>query len=1076
MPCAPNQLLEFCFDGLKIFLQNDMRPSNFQVHLHEMICVEIFAGCAQLSASLKQAGFSILPIDHQKGKTLKAKLMILDLTKQSDVNVLFGILATANIAYCHCAPVCGTGSRAREIPLPPGMEQFNAEPLRDKHRPLGLPNLRPNDAARVSAANKLYFLTLCVAFVAAKRHFLLSVENPSNAYFWLAMQVLAEQFPLLGSTWFEGESTHFQACAHGGLRDKWTCWFGTKSVFTGLRALCSHDHPKDAWRPYMDQYGRPVFPTKAEAAYPELLCQRVAQIVRLAAIDRGAKVDPNAYRPTDKQSDAKLNRKHGLAALPPIVAEYKLVTDTIPNSKVSYKVISALPSSGKKGDDHALGLRGTQIQLSDEYKTGDALYGVYRDHKEFLDAALSAQHPMDAACHVPEVLARNIAKVLNDGPKLTNARRKLEVLKIKKRALQLQHEEEQLHASMDPEMAMLMKGKNLLLWKELMEQTGVDDPTLFEECVSGFRLVGQAQASPQFPYGFVPMQQTPEELQRKAIWLRKANTSKCRSTGRNELDELVWKQTLEERDLGWLKGPFDENEIDALVGSSQWLATRRFPLEQKDKTRLIDDALASGLNSAYGTSNKLVLFDVDTLVSMVVQIAKAFQHTGKALITGAGEQLPLSVSTAWSRPFQVLGRTLDLQSAYKQVGPYMPEVWNRIIVVYDPHTDKPRYFVSSALMFGSTAAVYAFNRMSRSIWHILAHVLNLWATVYYDDFPMVEMAETAEVAALCIGEILDALGWRYAKTGNKAPPFCEQFDVLGVTVDLLQPHEGKILLKNKASRVRSIVESIDKLILAGKIEPGVASSIHGQLNFAQGQYLGAPLKPSMKFLSSVASTGWNDSMKPLLAVAAIYTKAVMQYDAPRCISLSDVVRPLVVFTDGAWESSADSPAGAGLVVVDPVTGVRASHEVIVPDCLVDHWKEMGKTQLIAELELLPVIIFFEHYKELCRNRRVLLFVDNNAIRDSVSKGSSKTLSVLVLLSELHRLWTELQCLCWVSRVPSLSNVSDLPSRKKAQLAATVINGKLGEPLHPSSKLCDLICDSTSFVQFMRQHLQEKTKK
>lgn len=151
-------------------------------------------------------------------------------------------------------------------------------------------------------------------------------------------------------------------------------------------------------------------------------------------------------------------------------------------------------------------------------------------------------------------------------------------------------------------------------------------------------------------------------------------------------------------------------------------------------------------------------------------------------------------------------------------------------------------------------------------------------------------------------------------------------------------------------------------------------------------------------------------MKPLLAVAAIYTKAVMQYDAPRCVSLSDVVRPLVVFTDGAWESSADSPAGAGLVVVDPGTGVRASHEVIVPDCLVYHWKEMGKAQLIAELELLPVIIFFEHYKELCRNRRVLLLVDNNAIRDSVSKGSSKTLSVLVLLSELHRLWTELQCL------------------------------------------------------------------
>ena len=59
-------------------------------------------------------------------------------------------------------------------------------------------------------------------------------------------------------------------------------------------------------------------------------------------------------------------------------------------------------------------------------------------------------------------------------------------------------------------------------------------------------------------------------------------------------------------------------------------------MEQKDKTRPIDDALASGLTSAYGTSNKLTLFDVDTLVSMVVQVAKAFQQPGGPLTTGTG--------------------------------------------------------------------------------------------------------------------------------------------------------------------------------------------------------------------------------------------------------------------------------------------------------------------------------------------------------------------------------------------------------------------------------------------------------
>jgi hypothetical protein len=268
---------------------------------------------------------------------------------------------------------------------------------------------------------------------------------------------------------------------------------------------------------------------------------------------------------------------------------------------------------------------------------------------------------------------------------------------------------------------------------------------------------------------------------------------------------------------------------------------------------------------------------------------------------------------------------------------------------------------------------------------------------------------------------------------------------------------------------------MDKLILAGKVEPGDEASLHGQLNYAQGQYLGAPLKPAMKFLSNVAASGWCDSMKPLLAVASIYTKAVMQYDEPRCISLMDQTTPLVTFTDGAWEPSASSPAGAGIVLVDPVDGIRIAHEVVVPPCLVEHWKSMGKAQLISELELLPVVVFFEKYKELCSRRRILLFVDNNAIRDSVSKGTSKSLSVLVLLSEIHRIWTEIQCLCWVSRVPSLSNVSDLPSRGKANHTAAVIGGTIGKPLDPSPRLCDLICDLNSFVQFMRQHLKMNNK-
>eukprot|EP00435_Cladocopium_sp_Y103_P047030 s317_g13.t1 len=408
--------------------------------------------------------------------------MILDLTKQADIDVLINMLLTANIAYCHCAPVCGTGSRAREIPLPANMKHLQAEPLRSADHPLGLPQLRGRDADRVQAANRLYFLTLCVAYIASLRRFILSVENPSNAYFWLAVQTLSEAHPQLASAWFANESVHFQACAHGGERDKWTCWFGTPEVFHPLRAFCTHVHAKQEWRPYLDAAGRPVFPTKAEAAYPELLCKRVATLVQQCAIARGATGPTSAYVPQGRTEESRTGRRHGISTLPPLVAEYKLLTDSQPADHVDYKAVATLPNWGKLGyEDDPTGCRGTEVRISEHYKMGDALFGVYRSPEEFVQAAAQAKHPIDVACNIPDLLTRNIASVLSDGPQLVIARRKLAVLKVKKLCLQLKADEELLHKSLDPEMGRLLEGKNLLLWKELMQLTGFDDPTLFEE-------------------------------------------------------------------------------------------------------------------------------------------------------------------------------------------------------------------------------------------------------------------------------------------------------------------------------------------------------------------------------------------------------------------------------------------------------------------------------------------------------------------------------------------------------------------------------------------------------------------
>ena len=94
--------------------------------------------------------------------------------------------------------------------------------------------------------------------------------------------------------------------------------------------------------------------------------------------------------------------------------------------------------------------------------------------------------------------------------------------------------------------------------------------------------------------------------------------------------------------------------------------------------RLIDDGLASGLNSAYGVGNKRKLQDVDALISLVLCVMKA--------AAGArSDSTCLAVNVLKSSPLRrLLGRTLDLTAAYKQLAAFCPDSWNRPIVVHDP--------------------------------------------------------------------------------------------------------------------------------------------------------------------------------------------------------------------------------------------------------------------------------------------------------------------------------------------------------------------------------------------------------
>ena len=149
----------------------------------------------------------------------------------------------------------------------------------------------------------------------------------------------------------------------------------------------------------------------------------------------------------------------------------------------------------------------------------------------------------------------------------------------------------------------------------------------------------------------------------------------------------------------------------------------------------------------------------------------------------------------------------------------------------------------------------------------------VWTTQYYDDFPNIELRSLADNSRAFMEFILDALCWRFASEGKKAEPPLPCFRVLGVLMDMSHSSTGKLVVSNKPERVEDLVRTMGNMLDKGYLSGSAAASLHGQLNFAQGQYYGCTLKPGMVFLQKVLRNGWHSEYQQELATAVCYIVA-----------------------------------------------------------------------------------------------------------------------------------------------------------------------------------------------------------
>ena len=270
-------------------------------------------------------------------------------------------------------------------------------------------------------------------------------------------------------------------------------------------------------------------------------------------------------------------------------------------------------------------------------------FGVYRSGHEFVRDAAIAGHPIGKYAMLPTALNEAVQFVTSRSQHEVAVDRHRTLSHWLGRAKALSGEEKAFHKRLPECIQSILLPKGLLLWREMLVHYKYPDLSVFDEVVNGTDLVATVPSIPYFDASFKPAKMTVKELGDSAASIKKSLLASIRSSGDADIDREVYSKTLDELECGWLEGPIDASQLP-----SHAIVSRRFGIKQSSgetiKIRLIDDFDASGVNSTVQVDNAPKLHTLDVVAALCMELLRI----------GPGEQL--------------VGKTVDLSSAYRQLG------------------------------------------------------------------------------------------------------------------------------------------------------------------------------------------------------------------------------------------------------------------------------------------------------------------------------------------------------------------------------------------------------------------------
>eukprot|EP00435_Cladocopium_sp_Y103_P067672 s1151_g30.t1 len=629
------------------------------------------------------------------------------------------------------------------------------------------------------------------------------------------------------------------------------------------------------------------------------------------------------------------------------------------------------------------------------------LLGIHWTEEEFVQQAIKARHPLALDSAIPSPLLDTVEFcVENDDATVARARVEF-MTHWAKRAAQLESEEQKLKANMSASVANAVKGKRILLFKEMLQATNFPDMGVVAELQQGADLTGEVPVTNMLPGKFEPALISEKVLCANAKRLRKVAENDMRSSGDDHIDETVWTKTLEEVDKGWLVGPLDSHDVP-----QDRPLSRRFGLRQrKDKVRLIDDYSESGVNSCVTVVESPVLHTVDIACAVLMYWFSTCQSAGVDSLIAV--------------------RTFDLASAYRQVGLSEKGQDFAYLKVYNPSERCTGFFRSLVLPFGAVRSVHSFLRLARALWWIGVKGCRVVWTSFYDDFIAFSKPVLTGSTEKTIGLLFKLLGWVFAEEGDKAEPFSSSCSALGVFFDLVDTHKGLAYVKNTEARRDELCSDLSDVIKSGSLQSKQAQRLRGRMQFAEAQLFGRTGKRCLRVLTEFAE-GRKTSLGAKDKFFLGLFLELLSANIPREVKALDCENALI-FTDACYERDHETwPCGLGgvLIASDKVQFFSLPVDAHVRVLLGENYKK----QIIFEAETLAAVVATILWKAELNAKRGVLFVDNEGSKFALLKGLSENTCVDLLAEFFVAVECDIHSTLWIGRVPSKSNVADPPSR------------------------------------------------